>query len=80
MTDREILDRVGELAREHVGWRGDLDPTMRLVEDLELDSLKALTLAVEVENLFRIRLASEIEARIVTVGDLVDAIRSLQNG
>ena len=45
------------------------------IEDLELDSLKALTLAVEVENRFRVCLDPEIEATIVTVGDLVDMVR-----
>ena len=47
---------------------------MRLVEDLELDSLKALTLAVEVENRFKICLDPEIEGRIKTVDDLLKAI------
>jgi acyl carrier protein len=46
------------------------------VEDLELDSIRALTLAVEVENRFRIRLDPETESRIATIGDLVAAIRS----
>lgn len=79
MTDCEILDRVGELAREHIGWEGDLSPSMRLVEDLELDSLKALTLVVEVENQFRIRLEPEVEAGIATMSDLVKAIQSYHN-
>lgn len=50
---------------------------MRLVEDLELDSLKALTLALEVENRFRICIDPELEAKIETVGDLVSAVRQL---
>jgi acyl carrier protein len=50
---------------------------MRLVEDLGLDSLKLLTLTVEIENRFRIRLDEETEARIQSVGDLVSAIRRL---
>jgi acyl carrier protein len=62
------------VAREHVGFDGELRPELRLVEDLELDSLKALTLAVEVENRFRICLDPEIEARINTVGDLVSTV------
>ena len=74
MTTAEILDAIEELAKEHVGFKGSLDPELSLVEDLELDSLKALTLAVEVENRFRIRLTPEIEAGITTVGDLVDAV------
>ena len=69
-----ILEQIELLAREHVGFRGELRRELRLVEDLELDSLKALTLAVEVENHFRFCLEPEIEARILTVGDLIDVI------
>lgn len=70
-----ILAGVAEVAREHVGWRGELVSGMRLVEDLRLDSLRLLTLAVEVENRFRVALDEEDEAGIETVGDLVAAIR-----
>lgn len=74
MTDAEILAAVDEVAREHVGWQGSLRPEMRLAEDLELDSLKTLTLAVEVENRFRICLDPDSEAQIVTVADLVATV------
>jgi acyl carrier protein len=80
MTEREILDAIGGVARTHVGFVGELRPELRLVEDLELDSLKALTLAVEVENRFRIRLDPEIESAIVTVGDLVSAVGERLDG
>jgi acyl carrier protein len=75
MTDGEILAVIEEVARDHGLWEGSLSRDLRLVEDLELDSLKALTLAVEVENKFRVCLDPEIEARITTVGDLVDMVR-----
>ncbi len=74
MTEAEILAAVEEVAREHVGWPGRLRPEMRLAEELELDSLKALTLAVEVENYFRVCLDADSEAQIVTVGDLVATV------
>jgi len=74
MTEAEILAAVAEVAREHVGWRGTLCPELRLAEDLALDSLKTLTLAVEVENRFRICLDPDSEAQIVTVGDLVRTV------
>jgi acyl carrier protein len=74
-TPAAILAGVAQVAREHVGWRGELAPGMRLVEDLRLDSLRLLTLAVEVENRFRVALDEEDEAGIETVGDLVAAIR-----
>jgi len=70
---QEILAGITEVAKTHVGWDGVLEMEMRLVEDLELDSLKSLTLALEVENRFRVEL-DQVEG-IVTVGDLVDAIR-----
>ena len=75
---KEILQAIGDVARVHVGWEGVLEPEMRLVEDLELDSLKSLTLALEVENRFRIEL-DRVEG-IVTVGDLVEAIRERIDG
>jgi acyl carrier protein len=80
VTRAEILAAIERVAREHVGYSGSLEPGMRLVEDLELDSLKALTLAVEVENRFRVRLTPDVEAGIATVGDLVDAVARLTRG
>jgi len=68
-----VIDGITEVARVHLGWDGELRPEMRLVEDLELDSLKRLTLALEVENHFRICL--DEESAILTVGDLVEIIR-----
>lgn len=73
LTDLDVLAGIAEVARRHLGWEGRLAPELRLVEDLELDSLKMLTLALEVENHFRVRL--DPEAGIETVGELVAAIR-----
>lgn len=72
-TDREILAGIEEVARVHVGWNGELRPDMDLFADLELDSLKALTLALEVENRFKVYL--DEEGDLVTIADLVAAIR-----
>jgi len=74
MTEGEILLAIGAVAREHVGFQGQLRPEMRLVEDLALDSIRLLTLAVEVENRFRVCLDEEDEEAIATVGDLVAAV------
>ena len=75
MTEAQILAGIREVARDHLGWEGPVEAGMSLVEDLGLDSLKTLTLAVEVENLFRVRLDPERDREIVTVGDLVEAVR-----
>ena len=70
----EILREVERLARDKLGWRGALEREMRLVQDLELDSIANLTLAIEIENYFRIRLEEDDERGIETVGDLVAVI------
>jgi acyl carrier protein len=77
MTNREILAAIESVAREHLGYEGRLRPEQRLFEDLELDSIKALTLVVEVENHFQIALEPEVETEIVTVADLVRVVRRL---
>jgi acyl carrier protein len=71
MSDEAILAGIADVARRHLGWPGPLTPEMRLVEDLRLDSVRLLTLAVEVENRFRVLLDEADEAGIETVGDLV---------
>jgi acyl carrier protein len=72
LTRQEILAGIAEVARIHIGWAEPLDPELRLVEDLELDSIKSLTLALEVENYFQVCL--DEEAGIITVGDLVRVV------
>jgi len=74
MTRDEILAGVAQVAREHLGFEGELPPSARLVEDLGLDSIRLVTLAAEVENHFRILLEPEEEAAIATVSDLVETI------
>jgi acyl carrier protein len=75
VTDAEILAGIAAVAREHLGWQEELRGDMKLVEGLGLDSLKLLTLAVEVENRFQVCLDTEDEAGIETVDDLVRAVR-----
>lgn len=80
MTDVEILAGVEAVAREHLDWQGALAPEMHLIEDLKLDSIRLLTLAVEVENRFRVALDETDDAGIHTVGDLVAAVRRRLGG
>ncbi len=74
-TDAEILAGITAVARKHLDRREPLAPGMHLVEDLELDSIRLLTLAVEVENHFRVCLDEEDDRGIETVGDLVAVVR-----
>lgn len=88
MTRAEILSVIGDVAREHLATpaaqagelerrlasSGALAPELRLVDDLALDSIQLLTLAVEVENRFRICMDPEDEEGIESVGDLADVV------
>lgn len=80
MKDEAILVGIEEVARQHLGWQGSLTPDMRLIEDLRLDSVRLLTLAMEVENRFRVFLDEIDEAGIETVGDLIAAVRRKLSG
>ena len=68
-TAAEVRDALESIARG-MGYAGPLRPGLRLAEDLGLDSVGLLTLAVEVEDHFRVCLDAEEEGAIRTVGDL----------
>ncbi len=80
MSEADILDGIAEVARLHLGWDGPLAVDMRLVEDLRLDSIRLLTLAMEVENRFCILLDELDEGAVETVGDLVSIVRRKLGG
>ena len=75
MHEDEILQQIAEVARDKLDYEGQLSREMRLVEDLELDSIRLMTLAIEVEDRFEICLDEEDEEAIVTVADLVAVVR-----
>jgi acyl carrier protein len=70
-----VMAGIADVAREHLQWTAPLSRDLRLVEAMDLDSLRQLTLVVEIENRFRIRLDGQDERSIQTVGDLVDLIQ-----
>jgi acyl carrier protein len=49
----------------------------RLVEDLDLDSIDAVDLAVKLQRSAGVRIAAEVFKRVRTVGDVVDALAAL---
>jgi len=52
----------------------NVELSQALVADIHLDSMELLTLAVGLENRFRVKLNEADSAGIVTVGDLVDLV------
>ncbi len=71
----EIRGTLAEIAAK-LGYHGAISPELRLVEDLRLDSVGILTLAVEVEDRFRVCLDAADEAAIRTIGDLERILRA----
>ena len=74
MSDEEILAALTEIAREQLGFAGTLAAEMRLVDELQLDSMRLLTLAMEVEHRFDVSFDGAESGSIERVGDLVRAI------
>ena len=80
MTDAEILNGVRGVLREHLDVRRDVDAETDLVRDLALDSLKQLTLIVELENHFKICFDPGEEDGARTLGDVVRLISRRRRG
>ncbi len=75
MTREEVLARV----RTHLASELELDPdrveeSTRFKEDLQADSLDLVTLVVELEDTYGLRIPDEQAVRIRTVGQSVDYI------
>ena len=71
----DVRAALAEIARG-LGFEGPLLPELRLVEDLRLDSIGLLSLAVAVEDRFQVCLDAADEAAIRTIGDLERILRS----
>ena len=64
-----VLAQVTHLAAQEFG-RSDFTPQARLLDDLHLDSLELIVLAVGLEDHFRVKLSEHDTVGIATVGDL----------
>jgi acyl carrier protein len=74
MTETEILEGVRSVLREHLQISRPVDTETDLFRDLRLDSLKQLTLVVELENHFRICFDEGDEEDLRTIGDVMGLI------
>ena len=78
MPDRESLrGSLRQLLEKETGAnRADLADTLSLREELGLDSVDLVSLVMQVECQFRVRLSSEELAQLKTVGDLLDLMEA----
>lgn len=72
-----MLEQVREVMVEAMNIDPELIvPEARLEEDLEMDSLAAVELAMELENTFDIRIEDEALAELKTVQDILTLIEA----
>jgi acyl carrier protein len=77
----QVLDGIERVVRQHLGHDGPVRVEMPLVETFRLDSVRMLTLVVELENHFRVNLEPGDETGLESVGDLVALLeRRVANG
>ena len=77
MATQDIAERLREIMAERLGLPAEqLVPEARLVEDLGLDSLDAVELAISVERKFDIEVPEEELTKLKTVADMVALVES----
>ncbi len=79
MTEQEILAGLAEIVNEETGLDAEsvqLDKSF--TDDLDIDSLSMMTIVVNAEDKFGVRIPDEEVKNLATVGDAVSYIVSNQ--
>lgn len=80
MTKDEILQRITRIMEETFEIApARVTPDAKLYDDLEIDSIDAVDLIVQLKPLAGRRLEPEAFKAVRTVGDVVDALHNLLN-
>ena len=72
--DARVLEVIRKIARTELEYSGEVLPAQRLHEDLKLDSMAMIIVAVGLENAFRVKLQEEDAGTLATVADLVKLV------
>ena len=77
MATQDVADALREIMAARLGLTPEqIVPEARLVEDLGLDSLDAVELAIAVERKFDIEVPEEALAKLKTVADMLALVES----
>lgn len=79
MTEQEILTGLAEIVNEETGLEAEsvqLDKSF--TDDLDIDSLSMMTIVVNAEDRFGVRIPDEEVKNLATVGDAVSYIAANQ--
>ncbi len=75
MTDQEILAGLGEIVEEIAGTpAAEVTPTANFVDDLDIDSLSMVEIAVAAQDKFGVEIPDEQLKDLKTVQDVVNFV------
>ncbi len=75
MTNEEILGGLAEIVNEVAGVEtSEVTREKSFVDDLDIDSLSMVEIAVQVEDRFGVKVPDDELANLRTVGDAVDYV------
>jgi acyl carrier protein len=78
MNEEEILARIRAIFQENFGIDpAKVTPQAHLFEDLDLDSIDAVDLAIKLQEMTGRRIKPEEFKTVRTVGDVIGAVESL---
>ena len=81
MNDQQILDNLKKILEASFEIRPDrVVPEAKLFEELDLDSIDAVDLAIQVQQMTGKRIKPEDFKTVRTVGDVINTIKHLMVG
>ena len=80
MTEQEILAGLAEIVNEETGLEAEsVQMDKSFTDDLDIDSLSMMTIVVNAEEKFGVRIPDDEVKNLTTVGDAVSYISSNQS-
>jgi acyl carrier protein len=78
-SEADVLAGLAELVNEETGIAADLvQPEKSFTDDLDIDSISMMTIVVNAEDKFDVKIPDEEVTNLVTVKDAVDFIVGAQ--
>ena len=80
LSEQEILTGLADIVNEETGLAVDaVQPSKSFTDDLDIDSLSMMTIVVNAEEKFGVRIPDDDVKNLKTVGDAVSYIQSAQS-
>ena len=79
LSEQEILTGLADIVNEETGLAVDaVQPGKSFTDDLDIDSLSMMTIVVNAEEKFGVRIPDDDVKNLTTAGDAVSYIQSAQ--